>query len=305
MVQDTFSLVQHTFSLIHQTDLLFKLQDTTSPVGVRGIAKEYADSNWSPPFEVLDKCIPRNEYPNRLGPVWFDPKKPKKLFAGAQHLHPKDWLKAAEKFPGIDTISLDAWNDFAKDVIQQKTPKWLRPESRRGASQLQQLLEFWQGKDDNAPLRPATSTNPPSKKRPTADPDPPEPVCETTLPSVQVDHPLSEHGSQSTSVPGSIGQPEADGVPDSAGRPIYTAPFSGPRQKRSRKDMSEALAAVKGATQSVPYTSPKTGDYVIVGIDFDEEEGGFLSYNPNKMPELAVVINKGTRKDTVLVSKLF
>lgn len=236
------------------------------------MSKNLPKAKWSAPFEIFLKPIPMGVYPKRMGIQWTDSKD--LLYAGFQHLDPKHWLASAEKIPGIDKASLDNWSKFAECVLAKSTPAWLAPDYPSGPTQLERLITTWKSNEDDLPLMGLGLADDEISASSEDDRDDRDGCNKRPTTALPVDE-------------------------DSEG---YSAPYTGPRRKRRAADIMAELLAAKGPTQHVPYTEPKIDDFVMVGVQYGDDEEAFRLYNPNQMPEPGKVVSVGRKPGTVKVS---
>lgn len=227
-------------------------------------------SDWSTPFVVFQRPVPLSTFPVRLPPRWEEDGSP---WAGAQLEQPKKWISKWNKFYKERPEEAKAfWEEFARDIQTRTIPNWILPTTsnedtptgpesgkRTGPHpagplrpQLQRLIEFMRPDDDDLPLLQRRATSA-----------------------------SAQAGSTST---GSLSlQIDSDEDP-------YTAPHSGPKPRQPRSSHKRTIEEVD--TSFVPYTDHMVtkGDYVLVDVDEPEED--YASYNPHKLPEPALVLEK-------------
>lgn len=242
-----------------------------------GMSKDLPKAKWSAPYEIFTKAVPKGVYPSRGKIVWKDPKDPSKPYAGYQHLDPKLWVGSAQRIPGIDKAALDIWHKFAESVLARSTPEWLAPDYPTGPTQLERLIITWKGIDDDLPI-----------------------LLGFGLPADEI----SASSEDDRDDRDGCNKRPTTALPVEDDSDVYSAPYSGPRRKRRIADVMADLLTASGPTQNVPYTEPKIDDFVMVGIQYSEDEEAFRRYNPNQMPEPGKVVKLGRKPGTVMVSVL-
>lgn len=241
-------------------------------------AKQFVkDENWSKPAVLLrkEKALPLDLFPKRLQPKWFDDDKVP--CAGYQLLPPQAWLQHLQKcVPDMTRSSMEFWDQFAYDIQACQLPSWLQPEiDPLNHSQLQRLLQFCKGAGSRTGK-----------------------VSEALDSTIAAASPAEEMTFDESM---QLLQRTSSHIP-------YREPYTGPIKKKSNSSIPGQTLA-RGAAMAVsetPYLHPQVGDIVLVRIDIDADDTGFVEYNPDNLPEPALVVGVQDEEldtDYVKVSK--